>query len=273
MRIKGKHHIYPLSDQYVFAKVMRMRPDLCKRIVERVLARSVAQMTLVQVEHESPSVTHRGVRFDVLLEGDNEVIEVEMQSYNDAHLPKRLRFYHSHLDRLMLDKGETFDRLNPACVIFICLNDPFRAGHPMYTFKMACIEDPAVNFEDEATSIVVCAHNFKKEDDGELATLMRYIATESIDSEDRLTLELSEAVNAAYADEEWVATMLTLEQEIDYRSRMAAQEAAQEEKESINKRYSALMAKMRDQGIESDEFMELMRENSLDELFERFGIV
>lgn len=88
---------------------MRDRPDLCRQIVERILGRPIASITLVQPESESTSITHRGVRFDVLVEGTDEVIEVEMQATEDRELPKRMRFYHSHLDRLMLDKGQPFE--------------------------------------------------------------------------------------------------------------------------------------------------------------------
>lgn len=161
---------------------MRDRPDLCRQIVERILGRPIASITLVQPESESTSITHRGVRFDVLVEGTDEVIEVEMQATEDRELPKRMRFYHSHLDRLMLDKGQPFEALRPAYVIFLCMFDPFDAGLPRYTFRSACEESPAIDFNDGSTSIVVNVGAF--EDDGinsSLASLMRYIATEQVD--------------------------------------------------------------------------------------------
>lgn len=55
----------------------------------------------------------------------NTVCDIEMQVVNTGELPKRTRFYQSVLDLQLLDKGQTYKRLKPGYIIFICPFDTF----------------------------------------------------------------------------------------------------------------------------------------------------
>ena len=80
----------PFSNQYVFAKTMGNNAELCAKLVERVLGRKVKDVRFAHSEHALTSIAGRSVRLDVLLEGAEEVIDVEMQSTISADLPKRV---------------------------------------------------------------------------------------------------------------------------------------------------------------------------------------
>lgn len=90
---------HPFSNRYVFAKVMRERPDLCKAIIERALGVEVGRVQAVEPESEQTSITHRSVRFDVFMRGDGASFEVEMQTYEQTDLPRRGRRPHGRARR------------------------------------------------------------------------------------------------------------------------------------------------------------------------------
>ena len=193
---------YPISNRYVFAKVMQDNPDLCQEMIEQILGIKVGHVKTIEVESESTSIVHRGVRFDVFLKGDEAAFEVEMQTYEQEDLPRRMRFYRSQLDRRMLGKGEAFGGLKPVYIIFICLRDYFGHGLPVYTFESTCQEDSSVEFENGAHDIVLCADGDLSRAPVDVAALLQYVATNRAESNDSLTGRLARAVEDAYRDEE-----------------------------------------------------------------------
>ena len=77
------------------------------------------------------------MRLDVYVRDDkNTVYDIEMQVVNTGELPKRTRFYQSMLDLQLLDKGQTYKRLKPSYIIFICLFDTFGKGRHIYTLSL-----------------------------------------------------------------------------------------------------------------------------------------
>lgn len=185
---------------------------------------------------------------------------------------KRLRYYHAHIDQMLLDKGEMVDVLRPVYVIFFCLKDPFGGSLPVYTFKNRCVEDSGTQFEDGAASIVVATDNFEQEGDPGLAALMRYLLTNVPDEDDLLTVELAQAVDRAYEDESWVGTMLTYEQEIAHKEYLAREEGEEVGRANVGRRYEALVSRLDELEYGDDELGKLLRENTLDELFSKFEI-
>lgn len=256
----------PFSNQYVFAKTMGSNKELCAKVIERVLGRKVRNVEIVNAEHAIPSIEGRGVRLDVLIEGEDEIYDVEMQAFDEDNIAKRLRFYHAHIDQMQLRKGAPIHTLRPVYVIFFCLFDPFRSGLPMYTLRRRCVQAPEMPYNDGATSIIVAACNYKSEEKIELSALMRYVATNVPD--DSLTIELAEAVDEAYEDESWVRSMLTMEQRIAEREYVAEKRGKAED----NRRYKELMAKLNSSDMSSEEIIATLSEGDLEDLFERFDI-
>lgn len=222
---------YPISNRYVFAKVMQDNPDLCQEMIEQILDMKVGRIKTIEVESESTSIIHRGVRFDVFLQGDEAAFEVEMQTYEQEDLPRRMRFYRSQLDRRMLGKGEAFGGLKPVYVIFICLHDYFEHGLPVYTFESTCQEDPTVAFENGVHDIVLCADGDLSRASADVAALLEYVSTNRAGSEDSLTGRLAQAVEDAYRDEEWVSSMSRLDWDLEDARRYAAAQGREEGRE------------------------------------------
>ena len=64
--------------------------------------------------------------FDIIKDDKDRVFDIEMQMTVTKELPKRSRYYHSMLDLQLIDKGQTYAKLKPSFVIFICLSDMFQ---------------------------------------------------------------------------------------------------------------------------------------------------
>ena len=184
------------------------------------------------------------------------------------------------MDRHLLMKGQHFGELMPVYIIFICTYDPFDCGLPIYTFKSACVEDASVPFENGATDIAVNASAYDAGMPDRLKSLMRYIMTSDIDSEDELTEELSEAVDRAYLDEEWVQDMITIEDDIMDAAR-AAEERGMAEGEAKGRseglaegenRMAALVLKMKEAGASLDKIAEAMVSPDKEALFAEYGV-
>ena len=76
-----------------------------------------------------PDVDAKSVRLDVYVkDGKGTVYDIELQAADTKELPKRSRYYQSMLDLQLIDKGQTYKKLKPSYVIFICPFDLLAKG-------------------------------------------------------------------------------------------------------------------------------------------------
>lgn len=130
----------------------------------------------------------RGARLDVCIEGDcvdidgediPSVYDVEPDQ-NDktkaiAAFPKRSRFYHAIIDSRSLKSGEDLGKLKQVYVIFICNYDLFGYDRVWYTIKNRCLEEPEMNYEDGAVTIVLYTRGTKGKISEELRQFLNYM--------------------------------------------------------------------------------------------------
>lgn len=67
-----------------------------------------------------------------------------------ARCRKRSRYYQSIIDMSNLNAGTEYDELKDTYIIFICLNDIFHKGLPVYSFENVCCEDKDIKLNDRA---------------------------------------------------------------------------------------------------------------------------
>ena len=80
----------------------------------------------------------KSVRLDVYVwDGKGTVYDIEMQVTSAKELPKRTRYYQSMIDLQMIDKGQSYKKLNPSYVIFICRFDIFDTGSIFTPLKIS----------------------------------------------------------------------------------------------------------------------------------------
>ena len=111
---------------------------------------------------EIPSV------YDVELDQNNRVKDI-------SAFPKRSRFYHAIIDSRSLKSGEDFGKLKQVYVIFICNYDPFGYDRVLYTIKNRCLEEPEMDYDDGAETIVLYTKGTKGTISEELRQFLNYM--------------------------------------------------------------------------------------------------
>lgn len=156
-----------------------------------------------------PDADARSIRLDVYTKDDKDrVFDIEMQMTVTKELPKRSRYYHSMLDLQLIDKGQTYAKLKPSFVIFICLADMFGAGRHKYTFETVCREDRTIWLGEERITIFLNADSQMEDVSKELTAFLNYAA--GCVSEDPFVKKLDEAVKEAKRNREWRREYMTL---------------------------------------------------------------
>lgn len=87
-----------------------------------------------------PDPTAKSIRLDVYADDShNRKYSVGMQGYVEYNIGRRSRYYQSVIDIDPLSRGQGYERLSDAFVIFVCTYDPFGAGMQKYVFQKRCI--------------------------------------------------------------------------------------------------------------------------------------
>ena len=199
-----------ISNDFLFGKVMQ-DAQLCRELLQRILP----ELDIDHIEYPElqkgikPDMDAKSVRLDVYVrDGKGTVYDIEMQVANTKELPKRTRYYQSMIDLQMIDKGQSYKKLNPSYVIFICQFDIFDAGRHIYTFENICKEDKNIPLGDGAIKIFLNADGKMDDVSRELKAFLDYVAGKK--SEDSFVKRLEEAVKAAKKNREWRHEYMTL---------------------------------------------------------------
>lgn len=199
-----------ISNDFLFGKVMQ-DAELCKELLQRILP----DLKIDRIEYPEPQKSIRmdldakSVRLDVYVQDDkNTVYDLEMQVTHTKELPKRTRYYQSMIDLQMIDKGESYKKLNPCYIIFICPFDTFGRGRHIYTFENSCKEDKELLLEDGTTKIFLNADSEMNDVSEELKAFLDYVAGK--ESNDSFVKKLEEAVEQAKQNRKWRREYMTL---------------------------------------------------------------
>jgi len=149
----------------------------------------------------------KSVRLDIYLDDGNVAYNVEMQTVNLQYLVKRARIYQAQIDLSLLRKGESYDKLKPAYVIFICTFDPFGKGQSQYTFKNLCVEENGLALGDETCKIFLNTEGTKGNIGNDLKELLKYMDNPRNfpigGTNCELVRKIDVAVNTAKKDNKW----------------------------------------------------------------------
>ena len=84
--------------------------EICKGVVERVLGLKVTEVENIVTEQSiEPRLGSHGVRLDAMMAADGRTYDVEVQTYQQGRLARRLRYYQASLDVTALGKGRDYD--------------------------------------------------------------------------------------------------------------------------------------------------------------------
>ena len=234
--IEEKWEEASLSNNFIFCRVMSENLDLCKEFLEMLLNIKIESIRLAQPEATlNVEFYSKGIRLDVFVKDENDrMFDIEMQVIGNDYLPLRARYYQSVLDISYLRSGQDYESLTESYVIFLCLEDIFHKGLPIYTFKSVCTEDQKLFLNDKTTKVFCNAQKYDKMPAEKLRTFFKFLVQKKPDETD-FSKTLSEKVLKAKIPEDTWRSFMTLEQEIKLAAKHAAKEAAEKasEKEKL----------------------------------------
>lgn len=122
-----------LTNDFLFGQVFS-DPVIVKEFLEKLFGHSIPFIKAVKDQEVFiDSYQGKSARLDISVRDVvGNVYDIEVQSTMQKGLPKRVRIYHSHIDRNLLLRGCSYDKAPDVCVVFICNFDPFGYGDMVY---------------------------------------------------------------------------------------------------------------------------------------------
>lgn len=151
-----------IANNFIFYKVMRNNPDVCKELLEILLEMEIDHIEIRAEETIETDFGSKGIRLDVYAKNQNQAFNLEMQSTDTKELPERARYYQGSIDIDCLKSGQIYKDLKDSYVIFICISDLFDKGLACYSFENLCREDSAIRLNDRAFKYFFIASNCDK---------------------------------------------------------------------------------------------------------------
>ena len=218
-----------LSNNFIFCRVMSENLDLCKDFLEMLLDIQIERLELSEAEKTiDVDFLSKGVRFDVYVkDGTGRCFDIEMQTTDRKNLPKRARYYQGILDISNLNQGFDYEELHESYIIFLCLDDVFKKGLPIYTFRNVCEEDGKTPLNDGTIKVFCNARKYDKMPTERLRTFFRYLLENKADSSGFAKSLEEKVMRAKIPTEQWRAQM-TVEQEIYFIKKHAREDGYEE---------------------------------------------
>ena len=108
-----------------------------------------------------------------------------MQVVDTGELPKRARYYQSVRDVHELHKGGSYTKLKSQYVLFICPEDIFSAGLPIYSFQNYAAENKNIALDDRTFKCFYIFSEYQKLSDAHpLKKYLKYFATTTADTDE-----------------------------------------------------------------------------------------
>ena len=215
------------ADNFLFCKILESEPEICRQLLELLLHVEIDHLEVPQAEKTmQETIEAKSVRFDVYTKNDSQIFDIEIQTTDTKNLPKRARYYQSVIDMDNLSKGENYSKLKDSYVIFLCLDDIFHKGLPVYTFENTCREDKNTKLKDGAIKVFFNAAECDKLKSREERDFFHFLKGESAGT--GLSQSILEKVEFAKKNMTWRRQYMTWQQTIDEEKYYAREEGREE---------------------------------------------
>ena len=220
MMSETKFEDLTIQSNFMFKHVMGNK-DLCQRFISNVMKCDVVDLEYIETEKElEPYFDSKCVRLDVIVvDRNNNRYNLEMQVRNVIGketklplLPKRARYYQSVMDMDMLQKGQTYDKLSPLVLVFVCAFDLFKEGRYLYTFKSRCLENLDLELANDVTTMFLNANGVAGDVTPQMVNFLEYVKTQV--PNDAYTRELEAEVARLKLDKEVRRKYMVLQAEL-----------------------------------------------------------
>ena len=209
-----------IQSNFMFKHVMGNK-GLCQRFISNVMKCDVVDLEYIETEKElEPYFDSKCVRLDVIVvDRNNNRYNLEMHVRNVIGketklplLPKRARYYQSVMDMDMLQKGQTYDKLSPLVLVFVCAFDLFKEGRYVYTFKSRCLENLDLELANDVTTMFLNANGVAGDVTPQMVNFLKYVKTQV--PNDAYTRELEAEVARLKLDKEVRRKYMVLQAEL-----------------------------------------------------------
>lgn len=180
------------ADNFIFCKVM-LDEELCKKFIEILLGIKIAKIEYLNTENQIENYyDSRGVRLDVYVKDSDRIFDIEIQTGDYDDLLLRARYYQGASDVATTKRRTMFRKLKESYILFVCVDDPFGAGIPIYTRSMKFLETDKVAYNDKSHAVFYNASAYDKVTyDEELKAVLRFVYENKAQSEYTDQLEVS----------------------------------------------------------------------------------
>ena len=199
------------TDDFLFSKIMRA-PEIAKGVVQNLLGIKVKKIEFVTSQYSIEELYNgKGIRLDAYLEDEDKIIDIEMQTVIKKDEGLRMRYYQSMMDIDHLNRGESFRNLKESYVVFICLDDPFGDGKPIYNFVTKELDGNRI-LNDRIHKVIYNASSFEKAENPNVRAFLEYLENHS--ATDPLTKEIQTAVDSCKNHQKWRAEYMLWKDQI-----------------------------------------------------------
>lgn len=183
------------SDNFIFCKVMKNK-NLCKQLLEILTGIKVEKISYIESEHAIDNFyDSRGIRMDVFVKDSDKIYDIEMQTGDYENLLLRARYYQSASDISSTPRRTKYQNLRETFIIFICKDDPFGEGLPLYTEKKSFLETDKIPYDDKSRKFFYNSSAYQKAKDENVRDVLEFIYT--LKAKSIFTKELEEEVKEA----------------------------------------------------------------------------
>ena len=227
--LKEKWQLLTIKDNFIFSKVMESAPDLCRRLLEKILHVNIKSISYPEREKVlQERLDGKGIRLDVYVEDKDadRSFDIEMQVTDSAYLAKRMRYYQGLIDMDKLKTGQHYGNLGESYIIFIYPFDKFKRAKHIYTFNETCEECPDILLGDGATKIFLSTKGTADDVDADVKAFLDYVESGIVSGE--FATEFDKAVEKVKYNERTVKEFMTYEMAL-LESRMEGEIRGREE--------------------------------------------
>ena len=202
-----------LANRFLFYKIFTHYPDMCKKLLELLLHIEIDKIEPPEGEKSFEiDFDSKGIRLDIYTKTDGQVFDVELQAVDTKELPQRARYYQSLMDIDNLQRGHTYSELPDSYVLFICMEDIFGEGLPVYAFENTCAEDNSIKLGDGTQKIFFNVKSYAKIQNEEERKFFEFLYGGKAQTD--FTKNLDRLVTQAKHNAQWRHQYMTWEQEV-----------------------------------------------------------
>ena len=203
-----------IANNFIFYKVMRHNPDVCKELLEILLEMQIDHIEMRGEETVEIDYGSKGIRLDVYDKNESHAFNIEIQSTDTKELPERSRYYQGSIDVDCLKSGERYKDLKDSYVIFICIPDIFKKGFACYHFENLCREDTSIPLNDRLYKVFYIADNCDKILNEKQKAFLRLVVGQK--ASDKFSSRIAELTEEAKHNEQWRRQYMEWERQRTY---------------------------------------------------------